>query len=150
MKPMEKMFNQYLSNLVVFTYKLHNVHWNVVGAQFHPIHIFTEGEYDKAFERTDEIAEHMRMFGYIPAASLKQFMEFATLQEVEPKLFASEEGLKIVFEDLKALREEAIALRKACDEEGYFAAVSLLEDHIADYNKQIWFVGATLHDCLKK
>ena len=39
---LQKEFNQYLADLAVMTFKLHNLHWNVTGSQFVPVHEFTE------------------------------------------------------------------------------------------------------------
>ena len=46
--------------------------------------------------------------------------------------------------DLELLRKEAIELRNAADAEGWFSAVNFLEDHVDDYNKQIWFLRSML------
>lgn len=142
-----KEFNQYLANLAVLTIKLHNIHWNVEGTQFMPVHQFTEAEYDKSFERMDAVAEHLKMFGIIPASTTKEYLELATIKEVPAQKFCCCEALKIVLADLELMREEATALRNACDEENWFSAVGLLEEHVADYNKQIWFLKAMLADC---
>ncbi|MFC4805085.1 Dps family protein [Filifactor villosus] len=141
---MLKEFNQYLSNLSVWIVKLHNIHWNVVGEQFVAVHEFTEAEYDKAFERMDAVAEHMKMHGHFPASTLKEHLELATIKEEPTRAFSCKEGLELVLADMEQMRKEAIALRHACDEEDWFAAVAMFEEHIADYNKQIWFINSML------
>lgn len=141
---MEKQFNVYLSNLAVWTMKLHNIHWNVVGELFVPVHEFTEAEYDKAFERLDEVAEHLKMFDVYPVSTLKEQLELATIKEEPTRKFDFKEALQIVLTDLEALRKEATDLRNFSDEQGWFSAVALFEDHVADYNKQIWFVKSML------
>ncbi|MDO4799057.1 MAG: DNA starvation/stationary phase protection protein [Bacillota bacterium] len=141
---MEKQFNQYLSNLVVWTVKLHNIHWNVKGELFVPVHEFTEAEYDKSFARIDEVAEHMKMYDHMPASTLKEYMELATIKEEPTRSFECKEALKIVLDDMEALRKEATDLRNAADEQGWFSAVALFEDHVNDYNKQIWFLKSML------
>lgn len=141
---MLKEFNQYLSNLSVWIMKLHNIHWNVEGDQFVPVHQFTEGEYDKAFERLDAVAEHVRMYGHIPASTLKEQMALATIKEEPSRKFKCDEALEIVLADMEHMRKEATDLRNACDKADWFSAVSMFEDHIADYNKQIWFLRSIL------
>lgn len=140
-----KEFNQYLANLSVWTMKLHNLHWNVTGEQFMNAHLFTEKEYDKSFERLDEVAEHCKMYGFIPASTLKEHIKLATLKEEPSRDFTWQETYAIVLADLEALRKEATDLRNACDKENWFSAVALFEEHIADYNKQIWFLRTTLN-----
>jgi len=139
-----KEFNQYLANLSVWTIKLHNLHWNVKGERFMDAHLFTEKEYDKSFERMDEVAEHCKMFGVIPASTLKEHLELATIKEEESREFTWQETYEIVLADLELLRKEATDLRNACDEENWFSAVALFEDHVVDYNKQIWFLKTIL------
>lgn len=141
---LEKEFNQYLANLSVWTIKLHNLHWNVKGEQFMSAHTFTEEEYEKSFERMDDVAEHCKMFGVIPASTMKEHLKLATIKEEPSREFGWKETYEIVLADLEALRQEATDLRNACDEEGWFTAVALFEDHVADYNKQIWFLRTTL------
>lgn len=141
---LQKEFNQYLANLTVLTIKLHNIHWNVLGEQFVQVHEFTEAEYDKSFERIDEVAEHLKMFGVMPVSTLAEYLQIATIKEEPTRSFACRESFEIVAADLEALRQEATELRNACDEEGWFSAVALFEDHVNDYNKQIWFIRSIL------
>lgn len=145
-----KEFNQYISNLSLWTIKLHNIHWNVVGKQFLPVHQFTEAEYEKAFERLDAVAEHCKMYNAMPASTMKEHLQLATLKEEPTREFTCKEALEIVHADLESLRKEATELRNACDKEGWFSAVALLEEHVNDYNKQIWFLRAMLDEkCCK-
>lgn len=139
-----KEFNQYLANLSVWTIKLHNIHWNVTGHRFMDVHLFTEEEYDKSFERMDDVAEHCKMFDAMPASTMKEYLELATIKEEPTREFACEEGLEIVLADFEVLRQQATDLRNACDEKGWFSAVALFEDHVEDYNKQIWFLKSVL------
>ena len=141
---MEKDFNTYLANLAIWNAKLHNIHWNVVGMQFVPVHEFTEAEYDKAFERFDEVAEHFKMYGYTPVSTLKEYLELATIKEIEPKAFSCKEAIEIVLADMELMRDMATKLRNDSDEQGWFSAVSIFEDHVNDYNKQIWFMKSML------
>lgn len=48
--------NAYVASLLVWNVKLHNLHWNVTGKLFKPLHEYTEALYDKAFEAYDEVA----------------------------------------------------------------------------------------------
>ncbi len=143
---MLQKFNKHLANLAVWTFKLHNIHWNVVGAQFMSIHNFTEQEYDKAFERLDEVAEHIKFFKEMPVVRLDQFKELATIEELDARSFSCKEALEIIQKDMELLRDEATELRNACDDEGWFSAVGMLEDEVNDYNKQLWFIRAMLEE----
>lgn len=141
---LDKEFNVYLANLAVWTAKLHNIHWNVRGMQFVQVHEFTESEYDKSFERMDEVAEHFKKYGYTPISTLKEYLEIATIKEIMPEDFTCAQALEIVVEDMEAMRSMATDLRNKSDEAGWFSAVSMFEEHVDDYNKQLWFLKAML------
>lgn len=143
-KDLFDQFNVYLANLAVMTFKLHNLHWNVEGTQFVAVHEYTEAVYNETFEYMDQVAEEFKMFGTTPDSKVADYLAKATIKEIEPKKFSPEEALSILLDDLKTLRTQATELRNACDEEGWFASVGLLEGHISSYNKRIWFVSATL------
>ncbi|ETJ12280.1 MAG: Ferritin Dps family protein, partial [Veillonella sp. DORA_A_3_16_22] len=40
--------------------------------------------------------------------------------------------------------DQAVAIRAAADEEGDCLLVSMMEDHVAYYVKQIWFIESML------
>ncbi len=141
---LQKEFNNYLANLAVMTFKLHNLHWNVEGLQFTSIHKFTEDMYDKTFEYLDEIAEIQKIYGVTPDSKLSDYLNNATIKEVDAKKFTPKEALEIMLEDVKSLCDEATYLRNECDKLGWFTSASLLEGHIEYYSKQLWFIKATL------
>ena len=139
-----KEFNKYLADIAVMTVKLHNLHWNVEGETFMSIHKFTESEYEKFFDRMDAVAEIFRMFDVIPCSTMKEFLEITNIEEIPARKFGCKEVLKIYLKDIELLKAEAIELRKYANEKDWFMTVDLLEDHVNDYNKQIWFVKASL------
>ena len=137
--------NTYLANLAVINIKFHNLHWNVVGSQFVSVHEYLESEYDKAGERLDEVAEIIRMSGEFPVANLKEYLEISTIKEIETsKEISIKETLEIVLSDIKLQKELALQIRKEANETDDFPVSNAMEDHIEDYNKQIWFINSSL------
>ena len=137
--------NTYLANLAVLNIKIHNLHWNIVGSQFVSVHEYLESEYDKAGERLDEVAEIIRMSGEFPVANLKEYLEISTIKEIETsKEVSIKEALEIVLSDIKLQKELALEIRKEADEADNFPVANVMENHIEDYNKQIWFVESSL------
>lgn len=137
--------NTYLANLAVINIKIHNLHWNIVGSQFVSVHKYLESEYDKAGERLDEVAELIRMSGEFPVANLKEYLEISTIKEIETsKEVSIKEALEIVLSDIKLQKELALEIRKEADEANNFTVANVMENHIEDYNKQIWFVESSL------
>jgi len=135
--------NQYIANLSVLNVKLHNLHWNVVGEQFMPTHQFTEGLYDVYFKLFDDVAEMLKIRGEYPAASLKTYLEIATVSELAENVdFTTKEVLTIVKSDMELMKALALQIRTLADEAGDFEVVAEMEDHVGQYNKNLWFLTA--------
>lgn len=139
-----KKINEYLSNLAILNVKFHNLHWNVVGIHFKELHELTEELYDDLFEKYDAVAELLKMKGEMPLSRVSDYLKNSSVEEVEPKDFSSKEVLEILLGDLNKMRELALEIRNAADEEGDFAVVNEFEDHIGGYNKNIWFIESML------
>ena len=52
--------------------------------------------------------------------------------------------MKIVLADLEFLMKEAQEIRADLDEAGEDTAVMMLDDHIASYEKEIWFINSMM------
>ena len=133
---------KYLANLAVLNVKFHNIHWNVVGQQFVSIHNFTEEAYDAFFEYYDDIAEILKMRNRHPHASLAKYLESTSIKEMESKDICVADALKIISDDYDEMLELAVIIRREADEQGDVTLVSALEDHIAAYQKNLWFLKA--------
>ena len=141
---MSKKLDVYLANLAVNYIKLHNLHWNVLGKTFKQAHEYLEEMYDATTESLDEVAEYQKMVGDYPKASLKDYLEIATIKELESKDISSEEAFKIALDDQKLMRKLATEIRSEADEKGEFSLVALMEDQVAAQTKHIWFIESTL------
>lgn len=139
------LVNQYLADLSVWNIKLHNLHFNVVGPQFKGIHEYLEVIYDNAFEYYDAVAEHVKMQGKYPIANISKYLEISSIEELGEADVPQAEAVQILLADIKKMNETAVALRNSADEEGDFLLVGLLEEHIAYYVKQIWFIEASFN-----
>ena len=139
---METQLNPYLSNLVVMFLKLHDLHWNVSGPLFVQVHEHTEALYDDAAEKLDAVAEKIIMAGGKPVSKMAGYLELATIKEAENLSYSVDDVLKELLKDYKTLKAQACAIRKDMDAEGEFSVVMLLEDQIASYEKEIWFLEA--------
>mgnify|MGYP001084411330 CR=1 FL=1 len=143
MKYME-LLQKYLSNLGVLNVKFHNIHWNVIGNQFMEIHNFTEEIYDKLFEDFDEVAELLKMKNVMPLSTIAEYLENTNIEEVKAKDFSAKESLEIIKKDLELMKELAVEIRNAADEEGDFETVAIFEDYVANYSKNLWFIQSML------
>ena len=144
MKNIAASMNNYLSDLVVFYLKLHDLHWNVKGLQFVPVHKYTEAQYEGMAEKFDEIAELVLMHGEKPVSSIREYLELASIQELNKGSYRDEEVLKIIAGDLSYLKSKAEEIRLAMAEEDIFDAVAMLEEHVAGYEKELWFLNSMM------
>ena len=136
--------NKYLANINVNYVKLHNLHWNVLGLQFKPVHEYLEGLYDNMHEILDEVAELLKMNGEYPLASLKDFLAVAEIKELESKDYNVKEALEIALADIKLLKANALELRALAALEDFYPLQVMMEDHLANYNKVVWFIESML------
>ncbi|MGM0435683.1 MAG: Dps family protein [Bacillota bacterium] len=138
------LMNQYVADLGVLNVKLHNLHWNVVGERFKPVHEYVEELYDMVFETYDEVAERMKMLGDYPLASLKKYLEVTKVDELEEKDFQIPEVYAILKQDLEHLKNLATNIRAVADEADDFATVAMMEDQVNAYDKELWFIAQAL------
>lgn len=137
---MEKQLNQLLSNLVVEYHKLQNFHWYVKGKDFFPVHAKLEELYDYVNEAVDEVAEHLLMIGGKPKASLKEFLEVASIKEAESKSIVSSDVFKEVLNDFELLLSEVKEIKQAADQKDEYVISSLMDEYIKQFAKSIWMI----------
>ena len=136
--------NKYLANVAINYGKLHNLHWNVIGLQFKPVHEYLESLYDNMHEVLDEVAELLKMNGEYPLASFKEYLAVSEIIELESKDYSVKEALEIALADIKVLRDNALELRRLASDEDFYPLQVMMEDHLANYNKVVWFVESML------
>jgi starvation-inducible DNA-binding protein len=78
---------QGLSALLADSYTLylmtHNFHWNVTGPQFNSLHAMFMAQYTEQWAALDQIAERIRALGHPAPGTYRQFVELASIKEVE-------------------------------------------------------------------
>jgi starvation-inducible DNA-binding protein len=123
---------------------LHNLHWNVIGTQFKAVHEYLEENYDYFADALDEVAEYIKMENEYPLASLNAYLENASITELESKDYLITDVLKILLDDIVLLKSKALLLRTTSDKLDKFALANMMEEHIKQYDKTIWFVKSML------
>ena len=78
---------QGLSALLADSYTLylmtHNFHWNVTGPQFNSLHQMFMAQYTEQWNAIDIIAERIRALGHAAPGTYKEFVNLASIKEVE-------------------------------------------------------------------
>ncbi|MDE5925941.1 MAG: DNA starvation/stationary phase protection protein, partial [Helicobacter sp.] len=135
---------QIQADSAVFYIKLHNYHWNVKGADFHPVHSALESMYDEITEQMDEVAERVIQIGEKPFVTLKDMLAASKIKEDKGTSFDSKTILKSVLPDyeyfLKSFRELSDLAGDANDK----ATVALADEKVAALEKAIWMLKAQL------
>ena len=76
-----------LSALLADSYTLylmtHNFHWNVTGPQFNSLHAMFMAQYTEQWTALDQIAERIRALGFPAPGTYKEFVELASIKEVD-------------------------------------------------------------------
>ncbi len=144
-----KKLNTYLANLAVWNVKLHNLHWNVTGHYFKPLHEMTESIYDEVFEAFDAVAEILKMKGEMPLSTMSDYLAAATVKEVAPKDFTAHEVVAMIEEDMNLMNALALEIRNDAAQSDDFEVQSMFEGYVAGFSKQLWFIRAmkTRHEC---
>jgi starvation-inducible DNA-binding protein len=137
--------NKQIANLGVGYIKFHNLHWNVVGGQFKPVHEYLEVLYDSLSDSLDEVAEIFKMNDEYPVASLKQFLELSQIQELdESKDINYVEVLKMILDDLVILQNQAKVIRNLAVEDDIIGLIDSMEGIISNIDKELWFIKSML------
>ena len=137
--------NRQIANLGVGYIKFHNLHWNVVGGQFKPVHEYLEVLYDSFSDSLDEVAEVLRMKDEYPVASLKSFLELSQIKEIEEsKDIHYEKVLKIVLDDLSVIKNQAKIVRNLAIEDDIIVLIDSMEGIISSIDKELWFIRSML------
>lgn len=82
---LEQVLNRQVANLNILYVKVHNYHWYVKGEQFFSLHVKFEELYDDITLKMDEVAERLLSIKGSPAATMKEYLEIATIQEATGK-----------------------------------------------------------------
>lgn len=136
--------NQYLSNVAVLYIKLHNLHWNTTGTNFQTVHEYLETLYNGLADVLDGTAEIIKIQGGTPLASMKDYLEHAHIKETESKEYSTCEALQITYDDMVILKTQAEDIRIGASDCDNYSVISLLESHLEEMNKTLWFLEATL------
>ena len=138
--------NVFLANLAVLNIKVHNLHWNVVGLQFPLIHKMTEKIYKMLQYQFDTVAEVMKMQNKMPAASMAEYLDKTTIDELEASDYHGYEVLEELSADCDILIASAKEVRDEADKADNFQVANLMEEYLDMYAKKSWMIKAMMQD----
>lgn len=83
---------QILADEYVLYTKTRNYHWNIISKNFSELHAFYEGQYEELATIIDEVAERIRMLGFMSTGKMSDFLKRTQLQESE---YTSDAGIQL-------------------------------------------------------
>lgn len=140
---LEQVLNEQVANLNVLYVKLHNYHWYVKGENFFTLHEKFEELYNDVTEKMDAVAERLLTIKGSPSATLKEYLEIATIQEATGQE-DSRTMVQQLIEDLATLSESFLEGIELADKEGDEATADLLTGFKGDVEKQMWMLRSYL------
>ena len=137
---MLESLNHFLADLVVEYHKLQNFHWYVAGMDFFAAHSKLAEYYIYIGVAIDEVAENILILNGRPYASLRAFIEHASISEADAAFVPSKIIWNVVLEDFTSLLEQAKQIKKAADTEDVSMISSSMDEYIHFFSKAIWML----------
>ena len=136
-----------LSRLLADSYTLylmtHNFHWNVTGPQFNSLHNMFMDQYTEQWNALDVIAERIRALGFPAPGTYKQFVELASIQEVEGVPQANE-MIQLLVNAHEAVARTARSLFDVVDAANDQPTADVLTQRLDIHEKTAWMLRSLL------
>lgn len=128
---------------MVFYQKLRHFHWIVKGQRFFELHEKFEEFYTEWAQWVDDVAERILQLGDIPVPTLKAALETSSLKETG-EILKDQDIMKAIVDDMRAQREQAIAVKKAAGDSDDVTTENLMDDFIDSTAKHLWMCESWL------
>lgn len=135
--------NVQISNWNILYTKLHRFHWYVKGPLFFTLHEKFEELYNEAGLVVDQLAERLLAIGGEPVATMKEYLETATLTETNNETKANEMVAALVT-DYKTIKEQLVQLAQLAEENNDVITNDLAVGLIEKIDTHVWMLTAYL------
>lgn len=140
---LEQVMNQQLANWNVLYTKLHRFHWYVKGPHFFTLHAKFEELYEEAAGTIDELAERLLITGGKPISSLKEYIQYASIEETSETLSA-EEMVQNVVNDFSQLITELKEAKIVAEQGNDEVTSDMFTELIEKLSKHNWMLTSFL------
>lgn len=132
-----------LSDTLVLSIKCLNYHWNVTGKLFKSLHDLFEDHYSDLLKGADEIAERIRVLGFLAPGTFKEFLALSVIKEEtnHPEAMDMIEILILDHEAIIRRCKEVIDTATSIGDEG---SVDILTQRILTHGKMTWMLRSHL------
>jgi len=141
--------SQGLSGLLADSYTLylmtHNFHWNVKGPMFNTLHVMFMTQYTEQWGALDLIAERIRALGHPAPGTYKEFVQLATIKEVDgvPKAL---EMVRYLVDAQEATARTARKLFPVVEAANDQPTADLLTQRLEVHEKTAWMLRSLLEE----
>jgi starvation-inducible DNA-binding protein len=140
-----QLLNALLADEYLLYTKTRNYHWNVIGPQFHDLHVFFQQQYAQLDEVIDDVAERVRTLGGAALGTLAEFQKHSQLSEQPSVQPAAKDMVTNLLADhekvVRQLREDVAA----CNNKFFDAGTSdFLTGLMEQHEKMAWMLRAFL------
>lgn len=118
-----------------------NVHWNVTGPLFQPIHVLTEAQYTELAPAIDEIAERIRTLGEKAPGTMTQYQALGSIPEADEDATA-ENMVKALKKGHEIIATRIRPLISVAADAGDEVTAGLLTDRLTVHEKAQWMLRA--------
>ena len=138
-----------LSALLADSYTLylmtHNFHWNVTGPDFNSLHLMFMAQYTEQWAALDLIAERIRALGHPAPGTYREFVELASIKEVDgvPKAKAMVRHLVAAQEATARTARDLFPLVSAANDQ---PTADLLTQRLEVHEKTAWMLRSLLEE----
>lgn len=140
---LEQVMNQQLANWNVLYTKLHRFHWYVKGPHFFTLHAKFEELYEEAAGTIDELAERLLTTDGNPISTLKEYIEYATVEETTDVLTA-EEMVQAIVNDFSQIISELKSGKEAAEQVNDDVTSDMFTELIEKLSKHNWMLTSFL------
>lgn len=134
--------NSLLGTLVVVNQNTRNLHWNLEGDKFFPLHAQLDENYEKVDGYIDMVAERIRKLSAYPKSRLADFLELSRVDEAPEILVNWKDGLTILLAGLEVTHEYMQTLIKDLDLD--VGTEDMLIEITRAFEKDIWMFKSML------
>ena len=135
--------NVQIANWSVLYTKLHRFHWYVKGPAFFTLHAKFEELYNAAGLTVDQIAERLLAIGGQPIATMKEYLETATIQETANES-KSTDMVGTLVQDYSKIKEGLLQLAELAESQNDTITNDLAVGLIEQIDTDLWMLNAYL------
>lgn len=141
-RPIVDELNDYLANYHIHYQKLRGAHWNVKGKSFFTLHVKFEELYTNAVATIDELAERILTLGKAPLSTYQDYINIATIKEINTIGVEDLKLVEAILEDFSALIEMERNLMEATAASGDDGTNDMINRFMQFKEKNTWMLRA--------